>query len=172
MHLPSLAQVLSLSLATLLIRKHLSPKLKWPNDVRLQGKKVSGVLCEIVFSGASAHVILGIGINVNMDKADLDSIDQPATSLKVETGKAWDRTLLLKELAKQFAEDLKTFQKKGFEPFLNPYENLLAFRGEKIHVLDGKTRISGICHSLTSDGRLNLYMDDGSIRTISSGDIS
>lgn len=171
LHLGSLAEVMSYSFASVLIAEGLHPKIKWPNDVQLNGKKVSGVLCETIFHQPFVHIFLGIGINVNMEQLDLQRIDQPATSLRHETGRAWDRTALLKQLQTRFAADLERFKKEGFAPFHSPVENLLAHKGDTIHCFDGKKEWVGICHSLTNDGRLNLYLPDGTMHAILSGDI-
>jgi BirA family biotin operon repressor/biotin-[acetyl-CoA-carboxylase] ligase len=168
-HLISLAQVMAYSFATLLLHQGLHPKIKWPNDIQLSGKKVSGILCETQFEGLLADIFLGIGINVNWETTK--QIDQPATSLFIETNKKWDQQALLKELQIQFAADLEKFKKKGFAPFHKTFESLLALKGQTIHCFDGKTTWTGICHSLTEEGQLNLLLPDQSIRTISSGDI-
>lgn len=169
LHLVSLAQVMAYSLSMVLLREGLHPKIKWPNDIQLSGKKLSGVLCETVFQKEEVEILLGIGINVNMESTPL--IDQPATSLKIETGRKWDRAALLKHLQKQFVIDLEKFKKEGFTPFHSQFENLLAYKGETVRVYDGKKIWMGVCHSLTSDGQLNLYMPDKTIHTVISGDI-
>lgn len=169
--LPSLAQVMSYSLASLLIEEGLTPKIKWPNDVQLGGKKISGVLCETLFQNDSIQIILGIGINVNMTEADLKKIDKPATSLEIETNHTWDRQVLLKKLEMRFATHLERFKKEGFAPFHHRIENLLAYKGETIHCFDGKKIWVGICHSLTSEGLLNLALPDGTLQALHSGDI-
>lgn len=115
--LTTLAQVMSSSFASILLAEGLHPKVKWPNDIQLNGKKVSGVLCETIFEKEFVAIFLGIGINVNMEEKDLSQIDQPATSLKVETKRIWDRKNLLRKLEVQFEKDLALFKQKGFEPF-------------------------------------------------------
>jgi BirA family biotin operon repressor/biotin-[acetyl-CoA-carboxylase] ligase len=115
--LTTLAQVAALGLASILSQEGLYPKIKWPNDLLLNGKKISGVLCETLFEKESIAIFLGIGINVNMEKEDLAKIDQPATSLKIETGKSWDRKKLLHSLQLQLNQDLALFQAQGFAPF-------------------------------------------------------
>ncbi len=171
LHLISLSQVMAYSFASVLMREGLHPKIKWPNDIQLEGKKVSGVLCETQFYQDHVDLFLGIGINVNLDAKTAAQIDQPATSLLIETGKKWDKDALLKKLQKQFAEDLEKFKKSGFIPFHSQFENLLAFKGETIRCFDGKKVWVGICHSLTNDGQLNLYLPDKTIHTVLSGDI-
>jgi BirA family biotin operon repressor/biotin-[acetyl-CoA-carboxylase] ligase len=171
LHLISLGQIMTLSFANVLLQKGLHPKVKWPNDVQLSGKKLAGVLSETVFSKETVDVFCGIGINVNTSREELALIDAPATSLQVETGKAWDKIALLKSLQHQFTADLAKFKKEGFTPFHSQFENLLAYRGEKIRCFDGKKEWSGICHSLTDDGQLNLYLPSGKMHTVLSGDI-
>jgi BirA family biotin operon repressor/biotin-[acetyl-CoA-carboxylase] ligase len=73
----------------------LEPKLKFPNDVLIEGRKVAGILAE----AREGRVVLGVGINVNLPESDLPTeVDRPATSLLVETGHEVDRAELLVEL--------------------------------------------------------------------------
>lgn len=169
-HLISLAQVMAVSFASVLLHKGLHPKIKWPNDIQLGGKKTAGVLCETKFHGQDVDIFLGIGINVNWES--MEQIDQPATSLAMETGKKWDRDALLKQLQQHFTSDLEKFKKGGFAPFHSQFEQLLAFKGQTVSCFDGKTTWTGICHSVTQDGQLNLYLPDHTIRTIPSGDLT
>jgi BirA family transcriptional regulator, biotin operon repressor / biotin---[acetyl-CoA-carboxylase] ligase len=171
LHLISLGQVMTLSLAMVLLKEGLHPMVKWPNDVHIDGKKIAGVLCETEFHATHIDIFLGIGVNVNMDAKQLTHIDQPATSLFIETGHNWDRHLLLKKLQKQFAADLQKFKKEGFTPFHSQFENLLAYKGQTIRCFDGKKEWVGICHSVTNDGQLNLYLPNKEIHTILSGNI-
>lgn len=169
--IPSLAQVMSFSLASVLLEEGFHPKIKWPNDVQINGKKVSGVLCETIFESKWVQILLGIGINVNMEETDLERIDQPATSLKIETGKNWDRRALINWLEERFSTDLEQFKKSGFAPFHDLVENLLAHKGSTIRCFDGKKEWIGVCHSLGKDGRLNLLLPNGEMHAILSGDI-
>ncbi len=171
LHLISLAQVMAYSLTALLLREGLDPKIKWPNDIQLHGKKVSGILCETIFRSKDVQIILGIGINVNMSPEALATIDQPATSLKNETHREWDRKDLLKKLQKQFVSDLETFKEKGFAPFHDLFEKRLALKGQTIRCFDGKKEWVGICHSVSSDGQLNLLLENQTLHTLRSGDI-
>jgi len=170
LHLTSLAQIMTLSFAEVLCNNNLAPKIKWPNDVLLNNHKCAGTLCEITFNKDHVDVFLGIGIDVNMSKEECAQIDKPATSLKVETGKDWSEEEILKALQEQFAKDLTLFKEKGFDPFHSKFENLMAYIGEEITCFDGEKEYSGICHSLNSEGQLNLCID-GDMRTIFSGDI-
>ena len=171
-HLGSLAIVMAYSLSSLLLKEKLHPKIKWPNDIQIGGKKVAGVLAETVFHKNSVQIFLGIGINVNMGKEDLDRIDQPATSLKKETHRSWDRSSFLKQLEERFLQDLDRFQKGGFTSFHQAVDALLAYRGEKVRCFDGKQTWEGICESLGEDGRLNLRLENGTLQQLFAGDIT
>lgn len=171
LHLVSLSQVMAMTLAYLLQKKGLNPKIKWPNDILLSEKKLAGILSETIFHQETVECFIGLGINVNLSADSLKQIDQPATSLQVETGKAWDRKKLLEELQEQFANDLFRFKKEGFSPFHDEFETLLALKGEKVCCFDGEKTWEGICHSITKEGQLNLILEDGSMHTILSGDI-
>jgi BirA family biotin operon repressor/biotin-[acetyl-CoA-carboxylase] ligase len=167
----SLSQLMACSVAKLLLEEGFKPKIKWPNDIQLDGKKISGILTEIQFHPNSAKVFLGIGINVNLDAESARKIGQPATSLMIESGKIWDKNSLLKKLQIRFEEDLEIFKKNGFSPFWKTLDDLLALKGKTIHIFDGEKEWIGICHSLTREGQLNLLLPDQTIHTILSGDI-
>ena len=171
LHLNSIGQVIALTIAGMLIHEGLQPKIKWPNDVLLNGRKVAGVLVETVLHRDYTDVIAGIGLNVNMPPKDLANIDQPATSLLVETGELWNRFFVRKQLQDRFVVDFLLFKKEGFTPFHHPFENLLAYKGQTIRCFDGQKEWTGICHSITNDGRLNLSMPNGEIHVVSAGDI-
>ena len=167
----SISQMAAVSIATLLLSYSLSPQIKWPNDLLLNRKKIAGILSEVQFQTTSAQVFLGIGINVNMSQSFLDTIDQPATSLAIETKRIWDRKALLSELTEQIQTDLALFEKEGFASFYTRFEALLANRNEMIRIHDGATTWEGIFESITSDGKLTLRLADGSHRVFFSGDI-
>ena len=171
LHLTSIAHILALSLVKVLRDDRLDAKIKWPNDVMLFEKKLAGMLCEIEIKNNIADIFLGIGINVNNDKKFIDKIDQKATSLKIETNKVWDKEKLLKQLKEDFSKNIIIFNEKGFLPFHEKFENLLLYIGDKITFFDGKKEYKGVLHSISSDGRLNLYISKGEIMCFAAGDI-
>lgn len=167
----NLGQILSLSCIAVLKKKGFAPQVKWPNDIFLDGKKVSGILCETVSFEDRIGIVLGIGINVNMSNELLEGIDQPATSLAQLSGQTWTLEQILEPLLKQFLKDLEVLLTKGFEPFRDTYEKLLAFKGKPITCNDGIKTVKGICHSINPDGRLNLLLPDGQVTTLSAGEL-
>ena len=78
--------------------------MKWPNDVLVQGKKLSGVLCETVPVKGGTCVVIGIGINGNVSADELLVIDQPATSLQELVGSSLNLEEQLYRLTKEIKE--------------------------------------------------------------------
>jgi len=171
LHLTSINHILAMSLIDVLREKKLDPKIKWPNDIMLSEKKISGILCEIQIKNDIADIFLGIGINVNAPKEFIDQIDQKATSLKLETNKIWDKKELFNNLKEKFLKNLIIFKEKGFTPFHEKYKNLLLYVGDKITFFDGNKEYKGILHSISCDGKLNLYTSDKKIISFAAGDI-
>lgn len=169
----NLAQLLSLSCVAVLEKLGFTPQIKWPNDLLLNGKKVSGILCETIEINNRLGIALGIGMNVNLPEEILSKIDQPATSLLQVSGKTWPIEELIDLILKQFAADLEKLKTAGFASFKNNYEKHLAYLGQPITCSDaaGRKSIQGVCHSVAPDGRLNLLLPDGSMRTLSTGDL-
>lgn len=112
-----LAQLMAYSTSKVLIDLGFKPTFKWPNDILLSGKKVCGILCEIIQSKDAIEVFLGIGLNVNCSEKELSQIGQMATSLKIEMQKDFSLSDLLQRLQHRFLYDLEIFKKQGFSPF-------------------------------------------------------
>lgn len=165
-------QILALSTAKTLEEIGFEPKLKWPNDVLLSGKKVGGILAETTPLSDQLCVVAGIGVNINMPKDLLDKIDRPATSLFVESGLKYDIETVLKILETKFCKDLDLFLADGFYPFLSEYKKRIGEKpGQPIKFNDNKTIWEGYFHSINNDGSLNLRLINGEIKTFLVGEI-
>ncbi len=116
-----MAQFTTLCCAQVLKKKGFSPKIKWPNDLLLEKKKVAGVLVETVALKDVLCVIVGIGMNLNIDQKSLAQLDQPATSLSEQIPQVWHVEEILEPLLKLFIEDLQMFKKEGFSAFADSY---------------------------------------------------
>jgi BirA family biotin operon repressor/biotin-[acetyl-CoA-carboxylase] ligase len=109
--LTPLVQLLAYSTTKILENQNFNAVIKWPNDIFINSKKVAGILCETIIVPSStptplAGIILGIGMNVNMPLESVVKIDQPATSLMIESNKEWDMEELTQSLAIQLAKDI------------------------------------------------------------------
>lgn len=103
-----------------LINIDVNIKIKWPNDILLNNKKVCGILIEagtLSTSKSLSYVIIGIGINVNNQRFDM-SIENIATSLKKEVGKGINRSNLVSEILKQLEYSLSIDSKKLIKDYL------------------------------------------------------
>ncbi|MES2345534.1 MAG: biotin--[acetyl-CoA-carboxylase] ligase [Chlamydiota bacterium] len=170
-YIHNLGQILSLSCATVLKKKGFSPEIKWPNDLLLSGKKIAGILTELVVFNDYFGIVLGIGINTNMTQELLETIDQPATSLAQLSGQTWTIEQILEPLLQQFIKDLAELVDQGFKPFQTTYQDLLAYKGKIISSHDGLKHISGTCLSVNDEGRLNLLLPSGEILELTAGEI-
>ncbi len=94
----------------------LTPSFKYPNDILINGKKIAGILAESEFIGQTLKgVIVGFGINLNLEKEELKFIDQPATSIFAETGKNVDKDEFLKLFLSNFENEYTDFLENGIK---------------------------------------------------------
>jgi BirA family biotin operon repressor/biotin-[acetyl-CoA-carboxylase] ligase len=165
-HLPSASMAAAVAVAELLEKDGFKPALKWPNDVLVNGKKICGILSE----GIPGGVIIGIGLNVNMQKAD--HIDQPATSVLIETGNRRDVDELLQKLLKHLSVRLDEWSLGGFSKVRKNWESKIPNIGKTVTVRDGGTVRTGILSGFGPDGELLLKDNSGAICPVWAGDLS
>jgi BirA family biotin operon repressor/biotin-[acetyl-CoA-carboxylase] ligase len=159
------------SLALYQTIKSYSPKaeilLKWPNDVFIERKKVSGILIESV---APSFAVVGIGINIiQTPKLEQQPLYLP-TSLK-EHGINTDRLDFMKNYLSFFDKTISLFHQQGSSAIINEWQQKALALGDNITVKTAKEEIFGKFLGLDNNGML-LLQTDNSIRTISTGDIS
>ena len=149
-------------------------QLKWPNDVLLNGKKCSGILCEFhTREDGDAGVILGIGINANHSPDDFPGELQPyATSLRIETGNSIDRSALISALLRHLDQEYRDFLSHGSQRLVNNWMENSDMFGKPIAVTLGKEVIRGIALGLDPEGRLILRTEQGEELVLDSGEVS
>ena len=146
-------------------------KLKWPNDVMVNHKKICGVLCEAIPQHDFLHVIIGIGLNINAPSDFLSIIDRPATSMSIETGLNYDKDLVLSCIISQISTLLTHWQKEGFSAVQKDMINSMYAMGTNTQViLSEKVIASGIISGIDSDGRL-ILINNGHETHIDSGEL-
>lgn len=148
----------------------LKPELKWPNDVLINGKKVSGILIESVSKGEKVErIVIGIGLNVNQNTFQ-GTYNLPPTSLILELNKHIDRETLLAELLNHFEAFL---HKNKVKPqwILNEWRNRCRMIGERISIIEGEKIITGIFDDIDDDGFLILRQGTQT-QKIFAGDVS
>ncbi|MBE0415966.1 MAG: biotin--[acetyl-CoA-carboxylase] ligase [Dehalococcoidia bacterium] len=175
---PKLDELLRLNMAACLavaqsIEKAtgLEPTIKWPNDVLIKGKKVSGILIESDFQGGSvSYAIVGIALNVNLDPSSIPEISETATSLKEVLGQEVSRLEILRCLLGEF-EELYRALRRG-EPIDREWRRRLETLGKEVTVRCGEDVREGYAESVDEDGNLLLRCPDGSLVTIAAGDVT
>lgn len=171
-HLSRTVGLAALSLADTCLKLGLSPKIKWPNDILLDGKKAAGVLVETVWSGEEADsLVIGMGINVNRSAVPpVEALQFPATSLEDMTGTTPKREEVIFDV---LSNVIRWREQVAADGFIKAWEEKLAFRGEtvEIHVGDGET-VQGILDGLESDGSLRLRDANNKSVIIRFGDVS
>jgi BirA family biotin operon repressor/biotin-[acetyl-CoA-carboxylase] ligase len=167
-------QVVTVAIASVVEQIGLTPKIKWINDLLVNNKKICGVLVEKLFideSSPNFTVLIGIGLNVNMLKDQCDSIDQPVTSLLVESGKQWEKDYVLDLLNESILCTMRDFMRRGFEKAVYPkLSTLMAYIDELIIVKDQSNIFYGIFEGVSKNGGMLLNTGD-EILTLSSGRI-
>jgi BirA family biotin operon repressor/biotin-[acetyl-CoA-carboxylase] ligase len=144
--------------------------LKWPNDVLVGHKKIAGILLELVGDPADVcHVVLGIGINVNMQVAD--EVGQQWTSIRLETGKSSDRNVFVVELSKQLNTYIQRHQVDGFSVLRAEWEANHLWQDRSVSLIAGSSQIDGVVLGIDSQGALRLKVD-GVEKVFSGGELS
>lgn len=138
--------------------------IKWPNDLLVEGAKLSGILLE----RADDAVIIGFGVNLAHHPKGLD---RPVTSLAALTGTSPDAEAFLETLAESFARWLQRWRSEGAVPIRDRW--LLAAHpvGTALSTHDAGERVEGLFDGLTEGGALRLRLADGSARVIHAGDV-
>jgi len=150
-----------------------SVTLKWPNDVQIGGKKVSGILAEMRASGKRVDfIIVGIGININMKMEDFEeAIQDISTSLREETGGDISRVNLTVKLYDSFERWYTRYIREGFNPVRDMWLKYDS-KGRHIQVVSGDELQKGEVVGIDGDGALLLLDEDKNTRRIIAGDVS
>lgn len=151
----------------------LSPEIKWPNDVLLNGKKITGILTEMqADADRIASIIMGIGINVNQSKEDYPpELQDKATSLAIEKGQKISRAELIQALLLKLENLYKIYIEKGFHPIKLLWESYAVSIGKYITARTLTGAIAGKAIGITDEGVLLLEDGEGKLHHIYSADI-
>jgi len=149
----------------------LAAKIKWPNDVMLDGKKVAGILVESVMEGgAVCYAVLGIGLNVALDPSRNQETSGVATSLEAAAGKPLPREDILRQLL-QDLDSLYLKLRQGQTP-LETWRDMLETLGQRIQVTWRNETYAGVAEGIDELGNLQLRLEDGQLATMTAGDVT
>lgn len=149
----------------------LKTTIKWPNDVLVNGKKISGILTESALRGQSVDwAVIGIGINVNFDPKAYPEIADIATSLSVELGKKVSQLEVLLHLLNELESSYLALRRG--EPIYQQWRDKLETLGKVVQVKTGLDLEKGYAESVDEDGALLLRRSDGSLSRIVAGEVT
>ncbi|PDH27087.1 MAG: biotin--[acetyl-CoA-carboxylase] ligase [Puniceicoccaceae bacterium MED-G32] len=150
-------------------------KIKWPNDLYCNGKKVSGILTEARIDSDRMHtIILGLGLNINSTtKSFPEEIRSIATSLRAETNQSYDMNALSIEIIQATVRAYKKCTVSNNNESLSKAWDAFDYLKDKpISLTENGQKVSGLALGINSYGALQIKKNDGKIHTIHSGDVT
>ena len=152
---------------------NLSTRIKWPNDVLIQGKKVSGILTELEYDqNRQPFFVMGFGVNVNTAIADLpEELRASATSLQIETNREMSRVVLLQAILHRLEENYLRLKRSDTEPIIATANRLLHLSGDWIQLQTAGGIFRGQAEVIDPDGGLLLKDRNGKQRKFLVGEV-
>ena len=165
----SFSLVTALSVQKALTKHKFDTKIKWPNDIYINSKKVGGILIETLSKDKNNIVVVGIGLNVFMKSNS--KIDREWTSLILENeSMSIDRNKIISDIANELLIDKKTFEERGFGVFSNEFNELNILKNKKVS-LSNSQYDDVVALDVNEDGSLNVKTKS-EIKKIFSGEVS
>jgi BirA family biotin operon repressor/biotin-[acetyl-CoA-carboxylase] ligase len=170
--MPRLVMLCSLAAAEAVERlTGLAVGFKWPNDLLIGQAKFGGLLAELGVTGDQLdYVVVGLGLNVNLDPAELAEVHGPITSLSHALGRPVDRLALLVALLARSAERYAELAAGG-DP-APAWRARLVTLGRRVRVSAAGETIEGLAVGAGDDGALELRRDDGTLARVHAGDVT
>jgi BirA family biotin operon repressor/biotin-[acetyl-CoA-carboxylase] ligase len=172
---PQMTLLIAVALCrTIRIELGIQATIKWPNDILIAGRKVSGILVDTLAEADSVKsMIAGVGINVNHNKEDfVDDLQSKATSLKMAIGQEVSREKIICEFFKQFKSLYTVYSIEGFSPILRLWEALTSSLYRDVSVNAPHGEIHGFAEGITESGALLVKDHSGVLHTLYSGDLT
>ena len=145
--------------------------IKWPNDLLVKNKKISGILIETIDLDKKIGVVIGIGINVHMSEEEGKEIDQSWISLDEVTDSKNNRNEIIGDIVNKVFQLTSLFIKEGFKPYKSDYELLDMLAGKKCSV--NIRGINKIVNVLGVNDKGEMLVKDGSeYLTLRYGEVS
>ena len=162
--LANLTQLLALCVCQAAEKYAIQPNLKWPNDVQVAGKKLCGILSEVITQhNQVAGLVIGAGVNVA--QADLSHVGQPAVSLR-ELGINVAKEDFLQNILDLFFASYSAVLEDGFKVIRPAYIERFPFLGKQIAVKNGNSAVSGVAEDLSPEGTLLMHTQRGALEIL------
>jgi BirA family biotin operon repressor/biotin-[acetyl-CoA-carboxylase] ligase len=162
----------SLAVYDTLKTEGLEPRLKWPNDVLIDSRKVSGTLIELSCEADRVRfVVIGIGLNVNMEEADMhEEIADKATSLLIVSKKPFERARICGMLLGNLEHYYEVVRSQGMGEICRTWEERARIRGTYMEITQMGTTYRGISEGIDGDGAI-LLREKGAVTRVVAGDV-
>ena len=155
-------------------------QLKWPNDIYVDGKKLGGILLEMIGDPAGqCSVIVGVGLNVAMPEERGAAIDQAWTDIRSQLQDALgedsttvSRNALASTLISEILVVLSDFQARGFSSYREEWQQADAFFGMQAVISTPKESAPGVVRGVDENGALRLELESGEIKSFIGGELS
>ena len=151
----------------------LDTKIKWPNDIVLNGKKICGILTEMSTEiDYINYVVIGVGINVNQDTFP-EELQNTATSLKIESGHMYRRPELIAAIMERFEKNYESFLlTEDLSGIQGIYNDMLVNKDREVRVLEPGNEYHAYAEGINEKGELIVKTPDGEERHIFAGEVS
>ena len=147
-------------------------QLKWPNDVYVDGKKIAGILVEMIATaGGECHLVIGLGLNVNMPIQASAEIDQAWTDISQQLQINVDRNQLAAAYLIHLVKALELFEQQGFSGFKDEWNKLDAFQQQNVDLLFANKTQTGLNQGVDKTGAL-LVEIEGQVQVFTGGEVS
>jgi len=146
-------------------------KIKWPNDLLINKKKISGILIETTDSKKGLDIVIGIGINVHMDESEGVDIDQSWGNLEEFPSNKLDRNKIIVSIISEMYELFKEYPKSGFKNYLQAFESHNLLKDKLCKVNTDKETYEGMVLGVNEVGEL-LLEKNGEIQHLRYGEVS
>ncbi len=144
--------------------------LKWPNDIYYQGRKLGGILLQT--AQPLQQVVIGIGLNVNMQPEDVSDIDQPWCSLAEIMGRPLNRNELIGLLLPQLQSMLQSFPQVNNDRLRREWQQWDILHGRQVQIHSNQQQFQGQVQGIDPQGQLDVLLNNGEQKFFSSADVS
>lgn len=147
-------------------------QLKWPNDVLWSGKKLGGILIEVVGDPSGVcHLVVGLGLNLRTEKSMVDAIDQPWVALDAILPVCPSRNCVAACLLNHIVPLLSDYEAKGFVGYKSAWETLNAHANQQVDLFMGSIQTTGLVRGVNAAGALLLETEKG-LEVFHGGEVS
>jgi len=151
----------------------LETRIKWPNDVLLEGRKLVGILTEMAAEADSIRfVVIGIGVNANVDLSAYPvEAREGIASLLAVLGRPVDRPALLAAILNELDSSYRSLREGQFDSILDRWRSLSSTIGSRVRVTTVTETVTGLAMGVDDDGALRVLADDGTERLFHTGEV-